>query len=73
MSIVQNLTVYWINEYKNISDNQKFRLYLFNNNSTHDNINAIFCHLLLPYYFDIINETSLYIINSINNVKIIIY
>ena len=69
ISIVGNLTEYGINEYKNISDNQKFRLYLFNNKITHDNINVIFYHLLLPYYFDIINETSSYVINSTNNAQ----
>ena len=67
ISIVGNLTEYGITEYKNISDNQKFRLYLFNNNATHDNINVIFYHLLLPYYYDIISETSTYIINNTNN------
>jgi hypothetical protein len=69
MSIVGNLTEYGITEYKIISDNQKFRLYLFNNNATHDNINVIFYHLLLPYYYDIISETSTYIINNTNNAQ----
>ena len=69
ISIVGNLTEYGITEYKNISDNQKFRLYLFNNNATHDNINVIFYHLLLPYYYDIISETSTYIINNTNNAQ----
>jgi hypothetical protein len=69
ISIVGNLTEYGITEYKNISDNQKFRLYLFNNKTTHDNINVIFYHLLLPYYSDIINETSANIINITNNAQ----
>ena len=69
MSIKGNLTEYGITEYKNVSENQKFRLYLFNNNTTHDNINVIFYHLLLPYYSDIINQTSAYIINSTNNAQ----
>ena len=69
MSIVGNLTEYGITEYKIISDNQKFRLYLFNNKTTHDNINVIFYHLLLPYYSDIINETSANIINITNNAQ----
>ena len=64
-----NLADYGIMDYKNISDNQKFRLYLFNNNSTHDNINAIFYHWLLPYYSNLINETSNYVINNTNNAQ----
>jgi len=66
-SIVGNLTEYGINDYENVTDNQFFRLYLFNNDSTHSNINILFSQTLLPFYIEIINMTSIAITSDVSN------
>ena len=66
-NIVGNLTEYGINDYENISDNQYFRLYLFNDNSTHSNINILFAQALLPFYIEMINITTIEITTTLSN------
>ena len=66
-NIVGNLTEYGINDYENITDNQNFRLYLFNNNSTHSDINILFFQILLPFYIQMLNITTIDIIASVSN------
>jgi len=66
-NIVGNLTEYGINDYENITDDQFFRLYLFNNDSTHSNINILFAQTLLPYYNEMINITSITITTLVSN------
>ena len=66
-NIVGNLTEYGINNYINITDNQYFRLYLFNNDSTHSNINVLFAQTLLPFYLEMINITSIAITTIVSN------
>ena len=68
INFVFNLTKYGYEEYRKLdAENEKFRLYLFNNDTVHSNINILFAHVLLPYYLDIVNYTSTDIINSIIN------
>ena len=67
MDIVGNLTKYGIDDYRDIKENQTFRLYLFNNETSHSKLNILFVHTLLPFYSDIINITSTAIINDSNN------
>jgi hypothetical protein len=66
-NIVGNLTEYGINDYENITDNQYFRLYLFNDNSTHSNINILFAQALLPFYIEMINITTIEITTTLSN------
>ena len=66
-NIIGNLTEYGIKEYENVTNNQKFRLYFFNNGTIHSDINVLFAHALLPYFTDIINISSTAIINSSND------
>ena len=67
MDIVGNLTEYGIKEYDELKSNQKFRLYLFNNDTSHSDINILFVNTLLPYYTDIVNITSIAIIKAVDN------
>lgn len=66
-NIVGNLTEYGIYDYKNITDNQYFRLYLFNNDSTHSNINVLFAQNLLPFYSEMINISTIFITTAVSN------
>ena len=67
MDIAGNLTEYGIDEYKDINENQTFRLFLFNNETTHSKLNILFVHTLLPFYSNIINITSNAIIGDSSN------
>jgi hypothetical protein len=73
IDIVGNLTEYGIYDYKNISNNQRFRLYLFNNDTSHSKLNILFAHTLLPYFIDIVNITSIAIIETANNSDSLFY
>ena len=42
-------------------------LYLFNNDSTHNDINVLFAQTLLPFYIEMINITSIAITTIVNN------
>jgi hypothetical protein len=68
LTIIGNLTEYGIKDYEEIEkEEEKFRLYLFNNETTHSNINILFKHALLPFFTNIVNFSSQYIINDSNN------
>ena len=67
MNIGGNLTEYGINDYEDIEkENKTFRLFLFNNDTTHSKINILFVHALLPYYINIVNISSNAIIEETN-------
>ena len=73
-SIVGNLSEFGFRKYEEINENeQKFRLYLFNNGTSHSDINILFNHVLLPFFIEIVNFTSIYIINDANNSESLFY
>ena len=67
LDIVGNLSEFGINNYDDVTENQVFRLSLFNNNTIHSDLNVLFVQSILPYITKIINETSNFIINSFGN------
>ena len=73
MDIFGNLTVYGINDYMDINNDQKFRLYLFNNDTSHSKLNVLFVHALLPYFIDIVNITSNAIIEAADHSDSLFY
>ena len=67
MDIVGNLTEFGRKNYDEFLDNQTFRLYLFNNETIHRDLNVLFAQSLLPYITEIINITSNIIIKNVDN------
>ena len=73
MNIAGNLVEYGINDYKDIKENQTFRLYLFNNDTLHSKLNVLFVHALLPFYINIVNITSYAIFIAVDNSDSLFY
>ena len=64
-NITGNLTKF--RNYEDIKDNETFRLEIFNDKTTHSDLNVIFLHTLLPYYTGIVNITYNAILEAIED------